>query len=65
MQRLLRDDQRAESFIAAIERQDILLAPFDIAQRTAMRYAELLTCSLALIDAAVIRQMRDAGLDDT
>jgi uncharacterized peroxidase-related enzyme len=64
MRRLLRDDQRAVAIIAAIERRDILPAPLDEAQKIAMRYVELLTRDPALVDAAIIRQMREAGLDD-
>lgn len=64
LMRLLDDNDRANGIRAAIDAQDIALAPLDKAQKLALNYAALLTHDPARITGATIDGLRDAGFSD-
>jgi len=64
LRRLLKDDPRAAALRSAIEQRDIAQAPLEDKYKTALAYAEVLTCSPGTVSQASVVAMRNAGLSD-
>lgn len=64
LQRLLKDDEKAEEIRAAIETRTIDLAPLDEKQKIAMEYARQLTENPAGMQEQIVTQLRSAGYSD-
>jgi uncharacterized peroxidase-related enzyme len=63
LKRLLRDDARANTMRAALERNE-LETVFDARETAILRYAEALTKSPASMTESLVQAMREAGLSD-
>lgn len=64
MKRLIGDDVRSDAIRAAIESGDVAACPVTEAQKSAMRYAEILTRKPADLSELVIDELRLAGFSD-
>ena len=64
MKRLISDDTRSDAIRAAIEAGDVAACPVTEAQKSAMRYAEILTRNPADLTELVIDELRLAGFSD-
>lgn len=64
MKRLIGDDTRSDAIRTAIEAGDVAACPVSEAQKSAMRYAEILTRNPADLTELVIDELRLAGFSD-
>ena len=64
LQRLLKDDLRADEIRAAIEAREIDQAPLDDRQKIAMEYARQLTLNPAGMGVDIVAELRSAGYSD-
>lgn len=64
LRRLLSDDEKADAMKAAIDGRDPASGPFTEQEVLALRYAEALTLSPALVNEGMISELRSAGYDD-
>ena len=64
LKRLLADDKKATQLKAAIDSDNIVAAPLDKRQKTAMEYTRRLTHNLTSVLEDIIKKMRAAGYSD-
>ncbi len=62
--RLVADQTRCLSLRRAMENRDVNSAPLDDRQKSAMRYAEVLTLTPSTVTETLVQHMREAGWED-
>ncbi|MEO8749994.1 MAG: peroxidase-related enzyme [Allobranchiibius sp.] len=62
--RLVADQTRCRSLLQAIETRDVYSAPLEEKQKSAMRYAEVLTLTPSAVTETLVQRMRETGWED-
>lgn len=64
LQRLLKDDERAEKILSSIRVQNFFNAPIQNKEKIALKYAQVLTENPSSVTENMVSDLRDAGYSD-